>query len=42
VEDRFDAAAFRSALCASGLIPLRAEQLWHAMFWFVAKKPAAA
>jgi ubiquinone/menaquinone biosynthesis C-methylase UbiE len=42
VRDRFDAADFRSALCASGLIPLREEQLWHAMFWFVAKKPVAA
>ena len=41
VEDRFDAADFRSALRASGLIPLREEQLWRAMFWFVAKKPAA-
>ena len=42
VQDRFDAADFRSALLASGLIPLREEQLWHAMFWFVATKPVAA
>ena len=42
VADRFDAADFRSALCAARLIPVREEQLWHAMFWFVAKKPAAA
>jgi len=42
VQDRFDAADFRSALRASGLIPLREEQLWHTMFWFVASKPAAA
>lgn len=39
VEDRFDAADFRSALRASGLIPLREEQLWQTMFWFVATKP---
>jgi ubiquinone/menaquinone biosynthesis C-methylase UbiE len=42
VQDRFGAADFRSALCASGLIPLREEQLWHTMFWFVASKPATA
>jgi hypothetical protein len=40
--DQFDAADFRSALRASGLIPLREEQLWHTMFWFVASKLAAA
>lgn len=42
VQDRFDAADFRSALLASGLTPLREEQLWHTMFWFVATKPVAA
>ena len=42
VEDRFDTADFRSALRASGLIPLREEHLWHTMFCFVATKPVAA
>ena len=40
VEDRFNAADFRTALRASRLVPLREEQLWHSMFWFVAIKPA--
>jgi ubiquinone/menaquinone biosynthesis C-methylase UbiE len=38
VEDRFDAPDFRNALVASRLVPLRAEHLWHTLFWFVAKK----
>lgn len=38
-EDRFDVADFRSALLSTGLIPLREYRLWHAIFWFVARKP---
>jgi len=42
VDDRFDAVEFRYALRASGLVPLREEQLLHTIFWFVASKPATA
>lgn len=42
VHDRFDAADFRCALRASGLLPSREEHFWHTMFWFVAAKPATA
>ena len=42
VRDRFEAADFRGALRASGLIPSREEHLWHTMFWFVAAKPMTA
>jgi len=38
VEDRFEIADFREALRSAGLIPSREEQLWHALFWFVARK----
>ncbi len=41
VEDRFEAAGFRSALRAAGFIALREEHLWHTMFWFVATKDRA-
>ena len=40
VDERFDAAAFRSALHASGLLVSREEQLWQTMCWFVATKAA--
>jgi ubiquinone/menaquinone biosynthesis C-methylase UbiE len=39
VEDRFDAADFRSALQASGFILSREEHFLRAIFWFVATKP---
>ena len=39
VHDRFDAADFRSALRASGLLPTRERHLWQMMVWFVATKP---
>jgi ubiquinone/menaquinone biosynthesis C-methylase UbiE len=39
VEDRFEVADFRSALRSAGFFPLKEEQLWHTMFWFVATKP---
>lgn len=42
VEDRFEAADFRSSLLAAGLILLKEEHLLHTMFWFVASKPATA
>lgn len=38
VEDRFEAADFRQALCAAGLEPVKEERLWRTMFWFVATK----
>lgn len=42
VEDRFEAADFRSAVRAAGLAALKEEHLWHTMFWFVATKPVTA
>ena len=42
VEDRFEAADFRSSLRAAGLILLKEEHLLHTMFWFVASKPVTA
>ena len=41
LEDRFDLAAFRSALWATGFIRTREQHFWHTMFWFVATKPRA-
>jgi len=40
VENRFEIDDFRDALRVAGLIPFREEQLWHALFWFVARKSA--
>lgn len=40
VEDRSEAADFRSALRTAGFRVLKEEHLWHMLFWFLAPKPA--
>jgi ubiquinone/menaquinone biosynthesis C-methylase UbiE len=42
VEDRFEAADFRSAMQVAGMTPLKEKRLWLAMGWLVAQKPIAA
>ena len=39
--DRFDTAAFRTALAEVGLTLVASQELWRSFAWFIATKPAA-
>lgn len=40
-QDRFDTAAFQTALADAGLTPLGSQELWRSFAWFIATKPPA-